>query len=331
MPLILTSIVTLYLSALFLCATAIAQEQAQEQTKAAPTAKEGEESRQKEAEDVKRLTELYLRNQSVFLRRNELMVELDTFYSRNSHSTILRAGNALIPVNTIRRFITNTFIARYGVLTDGLELDLIAPIFVHAESVVDVGGTRIQTAPPENRLGDIAGAIRYQAWYERGSRPSVIFDMEVKSPTGGSGLTGTGTWNVGGGVTLVKTIDPVVLFGRVGYTHTVASERRNLGDIFDYRLGMGFSLNERVSFTTQLAGHYIGPSTFIGALTTGIGGTAGGTTGPAVLSGRHVEVMTLLFTTTVLVTKKLFIEPVVGVALTETSFTTIGVRIPYRF
>jgi len=41
--------------------------------------------------------------------------------------------------------------------------------------------------------------------------------------------------------------------------------------------------------------------------------------------------MNLFFTTTVLVTKILFVEPLVGVALTDQSFTVVGLRVPYRF
>ena len=39
--------------------------------------------------------------------------------------------------------------------------------------------------------------------------------------------------------------------------------------------------------------------------------------------------MNLVFTVTVMVTKKLFIEPLVAVGLTENSFTIVGVRIPF--
>ena len=41
--------------------------------------------------------------------------------------------------------------------------------------------------------------------------------------------------------------------------------------------------------------------------------------------------MNLVFTVTVMVTKKLVIEPLVAVGLTENSFTIVGVRIPFRF
>jgi hypothetical protein len=306
---------------------AASQELKREATQAGQT-KEAEENRQKEAEETKRLTELYLRNQSVFLRKGEVMVEWDTFYNRNSQQNLVPVTGGVALVQTTRRFVDNTIIARYGFLTDGLEVDLIAPVFVHAE-VENNFGTET-TTQEENRFGDLAAAIRYQVWYERGNRPSLVLDVEGKSRTGGSGLAGTGTWNAGGGVTLIKSIDPVVFFGRIGYTYNFASQSRDLGNIFDYRLGMGFSLNDRVSFNVQFTGAYIGASKFSSTTTSGATATAIGIT-PLPVSTQSQEIMNLVFTVTVLVTKKLFIEPLVAVGLTENSFTIVGLRIPFRF
>ena len=319
--------------------TAIAQEKpaSQESKQEAPLppqtpstqqTKEVEENRQKEAEETKRLTELYLRNQSVFLRKNEVMVELDSFYNRNSRQDLIPVNGGVAVVQTTRRFVDNTIIARYGFLTDGLEIDLIAPVFVHAE-VENNFGTET-TTQEENRFGDLAAAIRYQLWYERGSRPSLVLDVEGKSRTGGSGLAGTGNWNAGGGVTLIKSVDPVVFFSRIGYTYNFASQSRDLGNIFDYRVGMGFSLNDRVSFNVQFTGAYIGASKFSSSSTSGATATAIGIT-PLPVSTQSQEIMNLVFTVTVLVTKSLFIEPLVAVGLTENSFTIVGLRIPFRF
>lgn len=322
-------LITALVSALFPFASALALEAespapAQPSSAAAKpeTASGDEASRQREAEEVKRLTELYLRNQSVFLRKGELMVELNTFYNRNERQdwVPVTGGVALIP--TTRRFIDTTLVARYGLLTDGLEVDLIAPVYVHAEQVLDVASTQLTTT--DDGVGDFGAAVRYQVWYERGLRPSLIVDVQGKSRTGGTGLTGTGTWNAGGGVTLVKSIDPVVFFGRLGYTYNFASQTRDLGNIVSYQLGMGFSLNDRVSFNVQLSGANIGSSKFVTS-----NGTGGST--PLTFSTRHLEIMNLIFTSTVLVTKQLFIEPLVGVGLTEQSFTIIGLRVPYRF
>jgi len=285
-----------------------------------------EENREKEAEEAKRLTELYLRNQSVFLRKGEFMLELDQFYYSNDRTDFIPVGTGAVFVKDTRTFYDTTLIARYGVLTDGLEVDLIAPVYVRAEVKSDAGVA--SATQKEDGFGDLAAAIRYQAWYERGARPSLVVDMEGKSRTGGTGLTGTGTWNMGGGLTLIKTIDPVVLFARLGYTYNFASQTRDLGNIINYRLGMGFSLNDRVSFNIQLIGTHIAGSKF-----TGFGGTPGGAagSGPVVFSSQSVRLMNAVFTTTILVTKNLFIEPLIGIGMTEQSFAMFGVRIPYRF
>jgi hypothetical protein len=288
--------------------------------------KETEEDREMEAEEAQRLTELFLRNQSVFIRRGELMVELNTFYYRNSRQEFLTIpGGGALTTNTTTKFIDNTMIARYGLLTDGLELDLIVPFWIHGEVKTDFGIAQSDTT--KEGFGDLAAALRYEVWYEQGNRPSLILDISGKSRTGGTGLTGTGTWNMGGGITLLKTIDPVVFFGRIGYVNNFASETRNLGNIFEYRLGMGFSLNDKVSFNMQLTGSQIQPSTVMGVDATGVNGPVS----PTILSVKRLELMNLLFTTTVIITRRFSIEPVVGVPLTNQSFSFVGIRIPYRF
>ena len=42
-------------------------------------------------------------------------------------------------MNSTTRFIDNVLIARYGLLTDGLELDLIVPYWIHGEVKSDFG------------------------------------------------------------------------------------------------------------------------------------------------------------------------------------------------
>jgi hypothetical protein len=286
---------------------------------------EGEENRQKEAEEAKRQTELFLRNQSVFIRRGEFMVELNSFYNRNSRTTLQPIGGGVATAQETRRFFDTTVIGRYGLLTDGLEIDVIVPAFIHAEQVSDFGIVR--GSQEKDGIGDIGAALRYQVWYERGTRPALVLDVTGKSRTGGTGLAGTGTWNAGGGITLLKSFDPVVFFGRLGYVYNFASQTRDLGNIIDYRFGMGFSLNDRVSFNIQFTGAFVGSSKVVGFGSA----SGGGSSGPLVFSSRHVEIMNLVFTTTVIVTKNFSVEPIVGVGLTNESFTIVGLRLPYRF
>jgi hypothetical protein len=127
---------------------------------------------------------------------------------------------------------------------------------------------------------------------------------------------GTGNYSVGGGVTLLKSIDPVYFFGRLGYTETFATAGRNLGNSFDYSIGMGFSLNDRVAFNIQYVGSQIGRLKI----------------NDVAIDNSSLEISGLNFSATILITKKLFVEPTVGLGITKDAFDSIiGVRIPYRF
>jgi hypothetical protein len=89
----------------------------------------------------------------------------------------------------------------------------------------------------------------------------VVLSVEGQAPTGDEPLLGTGQWNLGGSIALIKTIDPVVIFGGVGYTATVEPNDRDPGAEVFYQLGVGYSLNDRVSLSTQLIGTVIGHAT----------------------------------------------------------------------
>jgi hypothetical protein len=287
-------------------------------TKAPPTTAPevpAEGDREKEAEEVKRLQEFYLRNQSVFIRKGEYIAELNLFYSADKRQNFVAvAPDQSTLLSTTRRFYDATLFGRAGLFTDGLELDVFVPFLVHADQELDLVSGSVKSS--NTGLGDVGGALRYQIWYERGARPGLIIDVGGKSRTGGNTLLGTGNYSVGGGVTLLKSIDPVVFFGRIGYSETLPHEGRNLGNIVEYSAGMGFALNDRVAFNMQVIGSLIGKSKIQGQT----------------IEGSSLEIASLQLSATILITKKLFIEPIAVIGMTEDAFdSTIGVRIPYRF
>jgi hypothetical protein len=285
-----------------------------------------QEDRRKEAEEAARLRDLFLRQEKIFIQRGEFLGELNTFYNTDERTILTTAADGTVEAARVQRRITEVLlIGRYG-LWDNLELDLLVPVFVYAVQELDIGDQEINQE--KGGFGDVAAALRYQIIAERGAIPDVILDINGKSKTGDDNLIGTGNWNLGAGITLVKTIDPVVLFGRVGYTWTLDSREdvisdigptrvtRSPGDVIEYRAGLGFSLNDRVSFNFAVDGAYVGSTK---------------------LDGREqrdssLELLTLSLSTTVLVTNRLFVEPLVGVGLTDDAFDTfVGIRLPYRF
>ena len=75
-------------------------------------------------------------------------------------------------------------------------------------------------------------------------------------------------------------------------------------------------LNDRVAFNMQLIGSLIGKSQIQNQT----------------IDGSSLEVASLQFSATILITRKLFIEPIVVIGMTQDAFdSTIGIRIPYRF
>lgn len=65
-------------------------------------AEPAEEDRQQEAEETRRAMELFLREQRVLFRKGELALELDSFYSTDTHEQFLRteAQGTLAKVTT---------------------------------------------------------------------------------------------------------------------------------------------------------------------------------------------------------------------------------------
>jgi hypothetical protein len=144
---------------------------------AAEESRQAEETPQKEAEEARRAMEVFLREQRVLFRRGDLAFEFDTFYSTDTRDEFIRINGGAAFVKFTNRAASSVFITRYGLL-DGLELDVDIP-FGYAEREVDQGVAR--SREDDFGLGDIAGRLRYQLWYETGVRPDLVLDLEVKA------------------------------------------------------------------------------------------------------------------------------------------------------
>ncbi|GJL62032.1 MAG: hypothetical protein NPIRA04_06860 [Nitrospirales bacterium] len=266
-----------------------------------------EGDRREEAAEFQESRDLFLRQEKIVFGQGELLLEFSSLYSSNE--------SQFVNLELKSRTWDNSLNLQYGLL-DGLQLGLQVPVFVNALQEANdlVGMTSVRDE--DRGIGDVSGDLRYQVLGEASGRPDVILDVNVKSRTGGQSLRGSGHWNVGGGLTFVKTLDPAVIFARVGYTETVKRKGFNPGNIVEYRFGVGFSLNDRVSLNAQLSGAFLGRSRQRGT--------------QMLRSSR--EVATLLLATTILLDRHFSIEPVIGAGLTdESNDFTFGLRFPYRF
>lgn len=169
------------------------------------------------------------------------------------------------------------------------QFDINVPV-VYRESTYSSAGAGNSTAQSTDEkvdrdptLGDVNFGIAYKFMDETESRPDAVFSLRVKAPTGkdpyGIKLvrapdndslnvpddlpTGNGVWSVTPGISLVKTVDPAVLFASLSYTHnferdfsdispqqgTKLGGKVDLGDWFQVGAGVAFALNERTSMS----------------------------------------------------------------------------------
>lgn len=278
---------------------------------AQPTIAETETGdREDEAREAQRQLDTFLRRQKLLFQAGEVEIDFGAAYAKESFGGV---GT---------RFANASVTARYGV-ADDIEFDLTVPLryveqfdrFGVVANSINPGGDR---RPSSVGLGDIDWAVRYAALREEGLLPDVVVALNAKSTTGDEDRElGTGHWNVGTTVTLVKTIDPVVFFGSLGYAATLEDDGVNPGDEIPYSAGLGFSLNDRVSFTTTLIGLAVrrrsGPDPEEDS------------------SSGSADINLLQFATTVQLMPGLFIEPFAAFGLTEESPDFIvGISVPYQ-
>lgn len=184
---------------------------------------------------------------------------------------------------------------RYGV-TPRLSLEASLPYLWRDSRFVSggAGGASNMVSEVEIRssgIGDVALAAYYQLVQESAASPDIVTSVRVRVPTGldpfglkliqpdGSndnlnipeGLpTGTGLYSVTGNVSALRTYDPVILFGNVGYTVNLARDFGDispvigqvapaevaLGNAWQLSGGLAIALNDRSAVSFSVAGSF---------------------------------------------------------------------------
>ena len=308
-------------------------------------------TREDEAKEAKRGLDTFLRGKKVLYKPGELELEFDLAYGQDtavntfgfSPTTNASRSNAKLTTRSVDSSLT----LRYGIVDD-LEFTLavpygyfeqngdnqpfnkeVKPVCTEELESIKVpectmpGSPResIVTAPVSHTnavgVGDVGGSLSYNLFSESGNIPSITLSLSGQAPTGNynRGL-GSGFWGIGGSVSLVKTIDPVVFFGSLGYSAAFEERGTDPSDQVSYSMGAGYSMNDRVSFSTSLSGRLTGRT------------KVNGIDRP----GTSMDAHSLQFNTTIQLTKRLFIEPFIDFGLTkDASDFAVGLRFPYRF
>jgi opacity protein-like surface antigen len=228
-----------------------------------------------------------LETRGLLTPKGHFEIEPSISYSQNTSNRISIVGYSVLPALVVglieasdadQATFTFGMAARYG-LTNRIELELRAPWVYRYDTFTTRDVNTGQSSPRKftsegSGLGDIEAAIRYQWNLE--SAPFWIGGLRVKSDTGESPFdnevnengiftdppTGSGSWSIEPSMTLIYPTDPAVLFGTAGYTWNLgdnagrdldgddlANDKFNLGNSFFLGMGMGFAVNNRLSFS----------------------------------------------------------------------------------
>jgi hypothetical protein len=156
-------------------------------------------------------------------------------------------------------------------------------------------------------LADISFGLQYQILTERVVRPDLMFFLLASSDTGQGGYQvpttqtplGTGFWQINPGFSFVKTVDPVVLFGSLSYTHFFEKAGFQPGEAINPMLGTGFAVNDEIALSFKLAGSFITRAKYRGTE-----------------FGHVLSPFSFYFTLDKYITERSYLEPSVGLGLT---------------
>lgn len=181
---------------------------------------------------------------------------------------------------------------RYG-LTDRFSIEGNIPYVFRDTRFVSGGAGGAASTLSESHvrskgIGDVSVAAYYQLVKETARVPDVVASLRVRAPTGrdpfglkliqadgeNSNLnvpeelpTGNGMWSATANVSVLRTYDPVILFGNFGYTYhrpesfddispvldAVSPAEVALGDILQFSGGLAIALNDRAAVSFSLA------------------------------------------------------------------------------
>lgn len=234
----------------------------------------------------------------------KLTIEDDLSYSRYDRSELTLNGFLAldsiflgnISVDKVSSdSLTYDLITRYGV-SPRLTLNLDIP-YILRRTVYQKGGAGgsaaalAEESTSGNGVGDLNLTANYKLLTETASRPDTVLTFGVIAPTGRApyGInwntvsvpgdqylqfavpsrqpTGNGLWQGTVGGSVVKTMDPAIVFANLGYIHsfprgfadidtdpqTTTPGSVKLGDAYYFGAGVAFAFNERASLSLSFS------------------------------------------------------------------------------
>lgn len=266
-----------------------------------------------------------------------------------------------ISIDEIDSDILTTSLTGRWTVTDRLQLNLTVPFVYRETTTRSGGQELSSILESEKKvddsdLGDISFGASYRLIPETPMRPDIVWNTSVIAPTGREpyGIdfledplntnlefpeelpTGSGLWGVQTGLSFLKTVDPAILFGHISWRHYFEDSFNDLGsdpdalpspgdvqlgDQYQFALGIAFALNERTSLSTSFTQRFIDETEI----------TRDGF-GTQTVVGSDTTTGTFDMGVTYAMTDRLSVVTNLGIGLTnDASDYNFAVKFPYRF
>jgi hypothetical protein len=264
----------------------------------------GDAPEEESAEDV------FLRSQRVLLNPGDVTLELGLSHARNDDQAFASTGGGVVLGAFEDDTFTTSLIARLGLFSD---TEIFASIPYRRQTSQVFAGSQKIDGTVVTEFGDLRLGLRQSVVRERLGVPEIIVTVESLIPTHES------SYALGGGVALVKSVDPAVLFANMNYRHTFSEDfldvtRLAARDRIDASAGFAFALNDTLTLSAAASALFTSEDAFTNATL------------------RNQESYSLQFGLTSLLTKGLYIEPTVSFGLNESATDVVlGVNFVYTF
>lgn len=264
----------------------------------------GEAPQERTAEDV------FLRGNRVLLGRGDVVIDVGQFYARSDAVQLLGAGGVVGLGVAEQSALTTLLVARVGIFR---ETELFASTSFSKQNHRDLLGDVTVSSSSHSALGPTGIGLRRTLLREGRGRPDVVASVSGQIPSGDALRA------AGGGLIVVKSVDPVVLFASANYVHPFAkrstdSVRISPVDSVDISMGYGLGLNDTLAISLAVGGSFTGRAT----------SDAGTIQRPSAFNVR--------FGLTTWLAQGLYLEPSISFGVSGPGHPfAIGVTVPYAF
>lgn len=199
-------------------------------------------------------------------------------YTFNTYQQLSQPTQNLVQVDKVNgHTLRNTLATGYS-LFDNLKFTASVPFVYKYQKLGRVGSKDVSD------LGDISLGANWQPFKTGGKFPATILTTDVTIPNGRSPYeidpdvdiaTGSGVYAATVGFTASKTVDPIVAYGGMGYTHSFKETglNQNLSSgkvlnavepkgIISASLGVGYAMSYKASIYTSFSYSYLFGATY---------------------------------------------------------------------